>query len=147
MIQGIALSKFIKQKYNKFYVAGLSQGGLAALINSLQSSPDKAVIASGFSVLMSNPYRSGHNQLIIPNYRRAYSPSEVKSQIIESETQFLFTWGEEEGGLYGKDVKNKLTAQFFNGMKNVQTYIHPEGHVYYEPAITAFFENGHKSKE
>jgi len=141
MIQGFALSKFIKQEYENLYVCGLSQGGLAALINSLQSNPKKAVIASGFSVLMNNPYLSGHNQLIIPNYRKAYNPDGLKLQIKNTDTQFLFTWGEKEGGLYGKEAKDRLTEDFFKGMENVHTNIHPEGHVYYEPAITEFFEN------
>jgi len=141
MIQGLALSKFIKQEYENLYVCGLSQGGLAALINSLQSNPERAVIASGFSVLMRNPYKIGLNQIIIPDYRKFYNPDGVKLQIKKTDTQFLFTWGEKESGLYGRDAGDRLTAQFFKGMKNVQTYIHPEGHVYYEPAITDFFEN------
>lgn len=141
IIQGMALSKFIKNKYKELYVCGLSQGGTAGLINSLQSNPQKAVIASGFSVLMSKPYQSNLNQLIIPNYSAVYNPDGVKSKIEKNSTQFLFTWGTKEGGMYGKDAKERLTFKFFKGMTNVQSYIHQKGHVYYEPAIIEFFEN------
>lgn len=141
MIQGLALSKYIKNRYKELYIFGLSQGGLAALINSLQSTPKKAVISSGFSVLMDKPYRSSHNQFIIPNYRATYNPDGVKSKIEKTNTQFLFTWGKKEGGLYGKDAEKRLTSKFFEGMTNVQIYIHQEGHVYYEPAIIEFLQN------
>jgi hypothetical protein len=140
VIQSLALSKFIKTKYKKLYVCGLSQGGLAALINSLQSTPHKAVIASGFSVLMNKPYLSNHNQLIIPNYRAVYNADGIKTQIGKTSTKFLFTWGTKERGIFGIDAQETLTLKFFEGKTNILSYIHQEGHVYYEPAIIAFFE-------
>ena len=138
LLQSLVLSKFINQKYSKLYVTGLSQGGLAALINSIESKPNKAVIASGFSYFMKDPYRSSHNQIIIPGYRNDYNPDSVYQRIEESPTNFLFTWGLEEQGLYGKEALTKTTANFFQPLNNVRSIIHPEGHVYYEPAINEF---------
>ncbi len=141
LIQSLAVSKFIKNKYKELYVCGLSQGGSAALINSLQSNPKKAIIASGFSVLMDNPFMSGHNQIIIPDYNSIYSSNQVMAKIQASNTEFLFTWGMKETGEYGRETKEKLTIRFFKGVKNVETFIHPEGHVFYEPVIVKFLEN------
>lgn len=141
LIQSLALSKFLKNKYKELYVCGLSQGGTAALINSLQSKPQKAIIASGFSVLFDSPFMSGHNQLIIPGYNSIYSSDQVKAKIQESNTEFLFTWGMMETGEYGREAKEKFTSHFFDGVKNVATFIHPEGHIYYEPIIVEFIKN------
>jgi hypothetical protein len=141
MIQSMALSKFIKNNYKKLYVCGLSQGGFAALVNSLQSQPDKSIIASGYSVLLDHPYVSGFNQLIIPNINTLYTSVEIKKQIKESETKFLFTWGIKENELFGKESKEKLTSLFLEELPNVATSIHPEGHVYYEPVIKNFVED------
>ena len=141
MIQGLALSKYLKKRYDEFYIFGLSQGGLAALINSIQSEPGLAVIASGFSVQMEYPYRSGHNQLIIPGYRLAYNPENIKSMISNLKTQFLFTWGLKEPGIYGIDAQEKLTPNFLKESANIKISIHPEAHIYHEPSITSFLES------
>ena len=117
---------------------GLSQGGLAALINSIESKPEKAVIASGFSFYMKNPYRSSHDQIVIPGYRKIYSVDSVKAKISELSTRFLFTWGLDERGMYGEDARNNLTKSFLEPLTNVKCIIHPLGHIYYEPAINEF---------
>jgi len=136
--QSLALSKYIKQTYKKLFVCGLSQGGLAALVNSLQSQPDKAVIASGFSILMEYPYRSAHDQIILPNLILLHDANLIKLKIRGQKTEYLFLWGEKETGLYGREAKEGLTRKFFEELGNVQTVVHPDGHVYYEPAINAF---------
>lgn len=138
MIQSLAVSKFIQNKYEALYVCGLSQGGLAALINALQSHPQKAIIASGYSVLMDHPYMSAQDQLIIPDYKTLNNSEHIKIQIQKMNTQFLFTWGIQENGFYGIDAKDRLTSNFFKDLKNVKSMIHPLGHIYYEPVITEF---------
>lgn len=141
IVQSLALSKYINSNYNELYVCGLSQGGLAALINSLQSEPDKAIIASGFSVITREPYRSGFNQIIIPNFRKTYHPDSIKIRIGRITTKFLFTYGLDEKGIYGKDANENLTKEFLKGFANVSFSIHPKGHIYYEPYIVDFFKN------
>lgn len=140
MIQGLALSKFIKFEYEQLYVCGLSQGGYAALINALQSNPQKAIVASGYTVLFDQPYVSGHDQLIIPGIGEVYNSEGVRMQIQETNTQFLFTWGLKEPGAYGIDARDSLTLKFFDQLTNVKCYIHPKGHIYYGPAIREFLD-------
>jgi len=141
MLQGLALSKYLEARYKAFFVCGLSQGGLAALINSLQSEPDMAIVASGFSVLNIFPHASYHNQYIIPGYKKNYSLENIKSIMAYSKTQFLFTWGQLEKGNFGKETKDKLTAKFFKDLKNVKTFSHSMGHIYHEPTISSFLES------
>jgi len=139
IIQSIALSKYLKNKYKKLYICGLSQGG-AALLISLQSKPDRALIASGFSVLFDYPYRSNHGQIIIPGYRKYYTSIKIKQIIKNTKTNFLFTYGIMEKGVYGLDAKEKLTLRFFDDMNNVKVLIHQEGHVYNESIVHKFFK-------
>jgi hypothetical protein len=141
LMQGLALSKYVKSKYDEYFICGLSQGGKMALIIALQSNPQKAVIASGYSILMDNVYLSGHNQLIIPNISNVYNPVRIKDYIYKSNTQFLFTFGAEESGIYGEEVQKGLTSKFFTGLLNVKVVNTPEGHVYYEPEISRWLAN------
>lgn len=140
MIQSLALSKYIKSKHEKHYVIGLSQGGHAALLNSIQSSPDKAFIASGFSVLRKYPFQSENTQLIIPS-SLIYDPDFIKSKIRSVKTDFMFTYGLSESGSYGKEAREKVTELFFKDLNNTNFFIHPKGHIYYEPAVVKFFES------
>lgn len=141
IIQGLALSKYLKSKYEEFFVFGLSQGGLAALINSTQSAPDAAIIASGFSVFLNTPSASNHDQIIIPGYGELYNPNNLKSMINKIETQFLFTWGLKEKGNYGREARERLTEKFFKELGNIQTSFHPAGHIYHTPTIINFLES------
>lgn len=138
LIQSLALSKFIKFEYEELIVCGISQGGMAALINSLQCNPQKAIIASGFSVLFDEPQRSGHDQIIIPGLNKIYDSKGIRRQLQESPTRFLFTWGLKEPGVYGIEAREKLSVGFFDTLQNVTTHIHAKGHVYDLPAITEF---------
>lgn len=138
LVQTLALSKYIKSKYEELYVCGLSQGGSAALLNALQSHPDKAIIASGYSVLMDQAHISGTDQLIIPDYPVLSNSEILKSRIQSMNTQFLFTWGIRESGFYGIDAKEKLTQSFFKELKNAKCIIHAGGHIYPEQGIVEF---------
>jgi hypothetical protein len=140
LIQSLALSKYIRSRYEQLYVFGHSQGGSAAVINSLQCYPDKAVIASGYSALMDLPYMSGFNQIIIPGYSKNFTSKYVKKQIKEMRTQFLFTWGQQETGIYGVEGRQKLTAKYFADLPNVKCHVHSKGHVYHDLVIADFLE-------
>lgn len=144
IIQSLALSKYLKEHYTGFYVCGLSQGGNAALINALQSQPAKAVVASGYSVLKSLPYRDGHDQVIIPGFKSIYTDSQIRSLIAQSGTSFLFTWGQDETGPYGVEAAEQITKEFFQDLPNVTCHIHPEGHIYYEPVISEYLSTNNQ---
>jgi hypothetical protein len=50
MIQFNALIKYLKAKYHKVIVLGLSAGAWGAMFTSMQAEPDASVIASGYSI-------------------------------------------------------------------------------------------------
>ncbi|HPI54336.1 MAG TPA: hypothetical protein PLU10_06550, partial [Chitinophagaceae bacterium] len=50
LIENIALVKYLKTKYQRVVLLGISEGGYAVLLNSLYSEPDAAVISGGYSI-------------------------------------------------------------------------------------------------
>jgi len=138
ILQTLVWSKFLKDNYNRLIVTGLSQGGLAALINSIQSKPQASIIASGFSKMMEMPLRNNHRQIIIPRLNSKFNPISIKNRIKESETKYLFTYGLKEGGDYGLDAKKNITKKFFSDVKNVVVKSHNGGHIYDSFTIQSF---------
>lgn len=137
-IQSLALSKYIQKKYKKTIVTGLSQGGYVALLNALQSKPNKAIIASGFSILFDNPHQSGHNQFIVPGHNTFFNSDEIRKKIRASNSSYLFTYGKGESGIYGKEASEYLTKKYFENLKNVKVDFHSGGHTYDIETITNF---------
>lgn len=129
-IQSLVLSKYIKNKYEMMYITGLSQGGYVALLNSLQSNPDKSVIASGFSILFDEPYQSGPNQFILPGLSNFFNNEQIKNNIMSSNTDYLFTYGKQEYGIYGREANEFLTKDYFSELENVTVNSHNGKHVY-----------------
>ena len=50
----------------------------------------------------------------------------------------MFSWGEDEVGLYKIEALNKFTAKKIQNLKNVKTIIHTKGHVYDHSSIENF---------
>lgn len=139
-IQSLVLSKYIKYQYEQLYLCGLSQGGLVALLNSLQSFPQKVIVASGYSILMDEAFLSSQDQFILPGFSSIYTAEGIKMQMQDLNTEFLFTWGVQETGLYGLEAKEHMTAKFFSHLPNVRSYIHPKAHYYIETIVKEFLE-------
>lgn len=130
LINSLAITQFLKSKYKKVIVLGLSQGGAAALINSLQSKPSGAIIASGFSVLTRQVSGSGFNQIVIPGIYRELGNDDIYDMISKSKTEFLFTYGKKEKGTYKIEAYENFTGDYFNKLDNVKCYIHSNGHTF-----------------
>ena len=139
-IQSLALSKYIKERYNNTIIAGLSQGGYVALLNSLQSKPDKSIIASGYSILFDGPHQSGPNQFILPGVNNFFNSEEIKNNIRSSNTGYLFTYGKQELGIYGREANEFFTKDYFKELQNVTMNFHKGKHVYDSIAIVRFLK-------
>ncbi len=134
----LAITKYLQDKYDKVVVAGLSQGGNAALLNSLQSQPDAAIIASGFTIINEKAKWAGHDQIIIPGIRNRLSFDVIRSRIQQSTTRFLFTYGKEDVGTFKIEAEERLTCDYLSGTQNVECKIHNGGHVFPKDIITGF---------
>lgn len=130
MCDAAALFKHLKTVYGKVYVAGLSQGGTAALYVALKCRPDGAIIASGWSVLGHELEPSGHNQIIVPGIKSRFAPADVRKMISSMPTRFLFTFGKAETGAYRVEANEGVTRAFFKDLPNVDVVSHDGGHVF-----------------
>jgi hypothetical protein len=129
-VHSLALTKYLKQTYEKVVVLGLSQGGSAALLNSLQSEPDGAVISSGFSVMSKTLSKGSLRQIIIPNLDTYYGVDEIYQTIKASATRYLFTYGQQEEGIYGIEVDHQYTCNYFKALSNVSCMTHSLDHTF-----------------
>lgn len=138
LIQTIALKKYLEENYKTVTVVGLSQGGLAAMINSLKTEPDFAIISSGYSVLMDYPYNSNHRQIIIPGLKKKFKSDTIKRILEKQKTKYLFTYGKLESGIYGAESNNQTSEKFFGNKRNLHFEYHPKGHIFPEKEILDF---------
>lgn len=138
IISSMVFSKYLKENYSETIVAGLSQGGAAALWNSIQTEPDGAIVASGYSILGEKLQLSGHNQIIIPGLWQNFNPDTVRSIIGRNSTELLFTYGTEETGIYKMEAITNRTCDFIRDISNIDCVIHTRGHVFPVKEIDRF---------
>lgn len=140
IVDSLALIKFFKKKYGKVFILGLSQGGHAALLNSLQSEPAAAVVAEGFSILFDKIYFANLGQIVIPgadinNIEKIYS--KIKNQ----KTNYLFTFGKRDTDYYKVESEKGYTKEYFKKLANVEVIEHGGGHNYPLGIVKEFLSN------
>ena len=142
LVQSLAFVKWMKSKHRKTVVAGLSQGGIATLINAIQSEPTCAIVASGYSVVFHDLEGAGHDQIIgVPGYSTLFDEDRIYSILKKSHSQWLFSWGKKETGIYKMEAEEKTTANLIGKLKNVSITIHDNGHVFPVKQIVEFIKN------
>ncbi|SDN80976.1 hypothetical protein SAMN04488516_10784 [Desulfonauticus submarinus] len=134
----IAIIKYLKKKYDKIILAGLSQSGRATLLAALQAEPDIAIISSGFSIINEKVEWAGYKQIIIPNLFKQFNNKKIKQKIKKSTTNFLFTYGIREVRTYRIEAEKKLTCNYFSNIKNVSCQTHSKGHCFPKTIIQEF---------
>ena len=138
LINTLAVTKWCQANYRKVILLGWSQGGYTAFLNSLQSHPASAVIASGYSILFDTLYPSDEQQVVIPGLFRIYSKQNVFNIISRSGTKYLFTYGKKEDGIYGREARERLTCSFLSKLPSVTCAIHDEGHIIQRDIVLPF---------
>jgi hypothetical protein len=147
IVHSLAIMKYLQSQYPTVAVAGLSQGGAAALLNALQSKPNAAIISSGYSIILQTIAEwSGFNQIILPGVSDIFRPDQLIIAIDEMETEFLFTYGSQEADVYGIEAEEQLTCSYFEHLSNVQCRIHSGGHSFPNALISSFLSDIKKSR-
>jgi hypothetical protein len=136
--QSIAFTKHLKENYKKVAVVGLSQGGSAALLNSLQSNPEISVVASGYSSIYEKVEGSGFNQIIIPGIDRFLHSPNLLKYFNDSDTQFFFSWGNKETGSYRIEAEENKTCHKFETLDNITCVYFDGGHVFPKDELKEF---------
>lgn len=142
IVEAVALAQFLSDRSDSLSIVGLSQGGLAALFTSLLEPPDAMVVASGYSVLAQDLVSwSGHNQIIIPGVSSMTTPDELVASI---DFPSLFTYGEDEAGLYGIDADTGRSCTVLAASEWIDCIVHDRGHVFPEAEVVAFLDHALK---
>lgn len=128
LVHTLAIAKYLKESYDKLLVVGISQGGKAALLNSLQSEPYGTIVSSGFSILEEELVGMGLGQIMIPGLNGHYRRFDIYRTIAGSSTRFLFTYGKLEEGMYGVEARENITRDYYRDLDNVEFHVHNRGH-------------------
>ena len=134
LIESIALVKYLKSKYQKVIIAGLSYGGIYTTLNAFESAPEGALVSGGYTIaideIRDNDYQAASfGQLIFSLTRDS-----VKNNIEKSTTEFLFSWG--RTGDIALETQLHYTENYFAGLNNTQYYYDYDPHTF--PPFQAF---------
>lgn len=123
LIEIIAFIKYLKSKYNKVYVLGLSSGGTEALWASLLSNPTGTMISSGYSILNdTDSFSLALNSYFYYNYMQYFNKNKIHNYISSSNTKYLFTQAQNDNALTQLDLDNNYTKNYFSNLNNVYFY-------------------------
>lgn len=141
LVQSLAWIKWLKTRYKRTIVVGLSQGGAATMLNALQSKPDIAILSSGHSCVGELALGNGHDQLLaVPGYGKLFLLDTLVAKLKVIPTQWLFTWGKKEEGLYRLEAEKGYTANPVDHLDNVVCVFHEGGHEFPKKEIIQFLQ-------
>ena len=130
---------FLKSQYETVSLLGLSQGGEAALITAQLEAPDALVVASGYSVFPTEgvQWADARSQIVIPDLADKLEFDYLARNLT---APTLFTYGDEETGIYGIEARDALTCQRTERVDNFACAIHERGHAYAEAEVLNFLK-------
>lgn len=112
------------------------------MLNSLQSKPNQAIVASGHSIINAKAEWSGDSQLIgVPGYAEISRQEVLIDRLRQSPTQWFFSWGKQETGSYRIEAEEQRTAEVIRMLPNVTTAVHDKGHIFPVQEIRSFLSN------
>ena len=93
-IECFAIVKYLKTKYRKVIIYGLSQGGTTSMITSIETDPDAALVCSGYSTTWDTAfYASGPSGLIQDSIFNVYSSDNIKDSMTQNMSYYFYSWG------------------------------------------------------
>ncbi len=119
LIESIALVKYLKSRYQRVIIAGLSYGGIYTTLNALESAPEGALISGGYSVLVDQIQESDYQVSSFGPLFYSLTRDSVKQNISKSTSEFLFSWG--HGGDITEETDLHSTQNYFSGLTNTQS--------------------------
>ena len=139
LTQGIAIQKWLDTCFSNRVIAGLSQGGAAAMLIGLQAQPNFVVVSSGHSLLFNKAEWAGHNQLIgVPGLANLSRSRGLIEALKRSNGRWLFTYGMKETDIYKVETEIGLTGRYIKSLPNVEVKVHAGGHTFPVQQIQSF---------
>lgn len=120
VIEIVAWIKYLKTKYNRVYVLGLSSGGTEALWASMLAQPKATMVSSGYSVLFDTDSTfQAINGYFYGNYMNYFVKDSVKKYISEGNTHYFFTHALGDLAIFQQDSSGNFTKSYYNGTTKV----------------------------
>jgi hypothetical protein len=114
-IELLAQLKYLKSKYKKVIVMGLSNGGLPVLVCGLEAGVDGINCASGLSVTSYNGFPVTNNENpFFSGLLDYYSLENIKSKIRQSDARVLFTYGSGDSYTNAYENTNHALQNYLN---------------------------------
>ncbi|HNB81482.1 MAG TPA: hypothetical protein PLP14_05240, partial [Chitinophagaceae bacterium] len=91
----MATIQYLKMKYDKVFLFGLSEGGYSALLASLYTEPDAALISGGYSIQFDTC--TAESSILYTRFDSLvyqWNKDSLRNRIAQSKTHYLFTWGD-----------------------------------------------------
>lgn len=93
-IECFAIVKYLKSKYRKVIIYGLSQGGTTSMITAVETDPDASLVCSGYSTTWDTAfYASGPSGLIQDSIFNVYSSENIKDSMTLNPGYYFYSWG------------------------------------------------------
>jgi hypothetical protein len=141
LVESLAVTKWLQGCFTKTVLVGLSQGGQAVMLNALQSEPNRAIVASGYSLIRDKAEWGGLNQLTgVPGFADTARKEYFVDLLRNSKTLWLFSWGKAENGTYKIEAEEQYAAAALRKLPNVTIVIHDKGHHFPVSEIKSFIE-------
>lgn len=120
LIETIALVKFLKSKYKKVIVLGLSTGGTEALWASILSRPSGTILSSGYSVMSdTNANSLWVNSIYYDSCLYYFNKDSLMTHFNEKNSNYLITQAINDNPLIQMDIDSNYTPNFFAPADNV----------------------------
>ncbi|MBK8143787.1 MAG: T9SS type A sorting domain-containing protein [Bacteroidetes bacterium] len=132
LLEIIATIKFLKEKYCKVIVYGLSEGGYASLLASLIEKPNAAFICAGYAVGFDTSWSSysilqERFDSLVFNFHK----DTIKSLIQAGTTEYMFSWGDGDAtNLMQAEHDSNYTQNFLNDSLHCSFYYNYQGHTF-----------------
>jgi hypothetical protein len=132
LIESIALTKYLKTKYRRVIISGLSFGGIYTTLNAFETSPDACLVSGGYTVEVDNTasssvdYQSSHFGNLIFSLNRDTVKNKIN--ILKNKTEFMFSWG--QSGDIPQEAIYHSTENYFIGHTNTQYYYNYGPHTF-----------------
>lgn len=132
LVEMIATIKYLKTKYCKVVVLGLSEGGYAALLASMITPADGVVVSGGYSTGFDTAWASySILQQRFDSLVFRYNRDTIKSKIAANNTKYLFTWGDGDGvNLMQGEHDSSYTQIFLNDTIHCSYYYNFSNHTF-----------------
>jgi hypothetical protein len=129
ILECFAMIKYLHSDYDKVVVLGCSLGGFSTLISAINTPVDGCLISSGYSINFNNSPADLYSlQQNFGSVITGLTDTVVKSEVLKTNTDYLFTYGNNDSQWYQLEHDSHPTEQYFGANDHVSFFYNYTGH-------------------